>query len=284
MRKRFIFRLLLALLLITALSWLIYYTRPTKVVNDSLTKLANSDTQTFRAAISITNPTATQDILGEQATIELVIDGQFKRVPDQRDSLDAQVVLTTKTETVTLTVEANTRFIGEQAYFQITKAPPAFPALAQLKGLWMELPRGTEQQPSKLPAKKEIFTKVTKGDKQDVNGVKATTYHTVATSAAVIRMLDSIAQVLGTHLTADQITNIQQGVADAETIPADIAITPWSRQVHRISTTTTVPGSNNSMSVEFTFSDHNQPVSISVPEGAQSLTDLANTATEQNNQ
>jgi hypothetical protein len=280
MRKRFFIRLILIVIALTVISLLVYWTRPSRVVDTALAKLARSDTQHFYSAISITNPEASIDILGEKASVDLLVNGQFKREADRRDSLDATLQLTTKTETLTMLVEANARFIGDQAYFQITKAPPSLPLLAELKNIWIELPRGTQQSPAALPEQEDTFVSVKAGPRQELDGTTVKAYQAVATSAAVIRMMDSIAQVLGTHLTAEQIASIQQGVANAENVPIELAITPWSNEIRRISLVTTVPGSNNNMSIELKFTERNKPVEIAVPTDAKKLSDIAGASDE----
>lgn len=275
MRKKIIAKILAFIVIVAVVAFVLFWMRPAKVVEKSFDKLANSRTQTFSAVISVSNPQASVDILGEQASIELNVSGKFKRENDKRDSVDAVVKLSTKTETTTMTIEANTRFIGEQAYFQIIEAPATFPSLAQLKGQWIELPRGMQKDVSELPASSKAFLEIETGENKEIDGVEVKTYKVMATAAAVVRMLDSMASILGTHLTAEQISNIQLGVAAAETLPVELAITPWSREIRQIKSSTVVPGSDNTMSIEFTFRDRNQSVEITVPENAQTLSSLA---------
>lgn len=275
MRKKITAKILAFIVIVAVVAFVLFWMRPAKVVEKSFDKLANSRTQTFSAVISVSNPQASVDILGEQASIELNVSGKFKRENDKRDSVDAVVKLSTKTETTTMMIEANTRFIGEQAYFQIIEAPATFPSLAQLKGQWIELPRGMQKDVSELPASSKAFLEIETGENKEIDGVEVKTYKVMATAAAVVRMLDSMASILGTHLTAEQISNIQLGVAAAETLPVELAITPWSREIRQIKSSTVVPGSDNTMSIEFTFRDRNQSVEITVPENAQTLSSLA---------
>lgn len=275
MSKKKGLRIFVLIVVVAVVVFVLFWIRPKKVVQDSLDNLAKSKTQVFNAVIFVSNPQASIDILGEQASVELTVDGVFRREDSARDSIDAVVKLTTKTETASMLIEVNTRFIGEQAYFQILRAPPTFPALVELKGQWIELPRGTQKEVSELSGSSEVFLEVEAGEEREVDGVKVKTYKTVATAAAVVRMLDSVASILGTHLSAEQIGNIQQGIADAETLPVELAITPWSREIRQIRSSTTVPGSDNNMSIEFTFKDRNKPVEIIVPENAQTLGSIA---------
>lgn len=275
MSKRIVIRILILFIALLLVSFFIFWNRPSRIVDKAFVKLGASTTQHFYSAVSISNPAASVDILGEPASVDLLVDGKFKREVNQRDSLDATLQLTTKTETLTMLIEANTRFIGDQAYFQITKAPPSLPALSQLKNLWIEMPRGTQQAPSTLPAQTETFLTVKAGPRQEIDGTKVKLYYATATSSAVIRMMDAIAKILGTHLTADQVNNIQQGVASAEMVPIELAITPWSNEIRRLSLATTVPGSNNTMSIEFKFTERDEPVEITVPPDAKSLSDIA---------
>jgi hypothetical protein len=284
MRVKTVFKILVLLIAVITAAFILFWMRPAKVVQDAFEKLAISSSQAFQATISVSNPQASVDILGEQASVNLDIDGKFTREDNKRDSFEATVQLTTKTETLTLLIEANTKFIDEKAYFQITRTPSTIPTLAQLKGQWIELPRGTKKEASTLPEKNRTFTKVEAGDKQEIDGVTTKTYHATATSAAVIRMLDSIASILGTHLTAEQINNIQQGIAEAENLPIELAVTPWTREIRRIKSSTTVPNSNNNIDIQFTFSDRNKLFVITAPEGAQTLGSIAGLKTDQNRQ
>lgn len=280
MRKKTALIIFTLLVSISLLAFALFWLRPAKVVQDAFTKLATSDTQSFNAIISISNPQASLDILGEQASIQLDVNGKFKRENDKQDSLEAAVKLTTKTETVTMIMEANIIFIGEQAYFQIIKAPPAFPALAQLKGQWIEIPRGMQEEVKKTPVSGKIFLDIKSNERLEINGVSTKIYKTTATSAAVVRMLDSIASILGTNLSEKQKNEIQKGVADTETIPVNLAIAPWSREIRQIKSYTVIPSTKSAITIEFTFTDRNQPVIINAPDNAQTLSNIAGLKTD----
>ncbi len=260
---------------IGVISFIWWRQRPMRVVEEAAQKLVEAQTQRFSSVVKIENSQATKDILGEQATVELAVDGVYARQKDARDSVDAHVVLTTKTESVTLLVEGNIKFIGDKAYFEITKAPLAFPALVQLKGMWVEIPRGAGVADSKLKSDEKLFTEVKRGRTWEGQGKKARVYQVTATRAAVILTLDGIAKILGTHLSDAQIGSIRDGIASTDTVPVEMAIAPWQRELYQIKTATKVPGNNNNVSVEINFSDRDKKVEIAVPEGARKLEDLA---------
>ena len=280
MRIKTFFRILIIIVAVVAVAFLIFWIRPKAVVQSAFNKLANSDTQSFGAIVSISNPQAAMDILGEKSSIELDVKGKFKREKTGRDSIDAVVKLTTNSESITMLTEVNIKFVGEQSYFQVVKAPPTFPALVQLKGEWIEIARGTQRDVSELPIAGEIFLEVKSGDKREVNGDNTKVYQAKATSAAVIHMLDNIASILGTHLSTEQIKGIQEGIASAESMPVELAITPWSREIRQIKSSTVVPDSNNTMSIEFTFADRNEVVEIEAPSNAQTLGSMAGVGTD----
>jgi len=280
MRIKTFFRILIIIVAVVAVAFLIFWIRPKAVVQSAFNKLANSDTQSFGAIVSISNPQAAMDILGEKSSIELDVKGKFKREKTGRDSIDAVVKLTTNSESITMLTEVNIKFVGEQSYFQVVKAPPTFPALVQLKGEWIEIARGTQRDVSELPIAGEIFLEVKSGDKREVNGDNTKVYQAKATSAAVIHMLDNIASILGTHLSTEQIKGIQEGISSAESMPVELAITPWSREIRQIKSSTVVPDSNNTMSIEFTFADRNEVVEIEAPSNAQTLGSMAGVGTD----
>jgi len=268
--------LFLFLLLVVVIAGTVYYnSRPVKILQSALVNLADSQSQAFTADISVSNPQASLDILGEQASVELKIVGQYERQDKNRSNVEALARLTTKTATTTWLLEANTKFIDDQAYFQITQAPPTLPALAGLKGQWITLPRGSSGAPEELPDQQRTFLAADFINSQNFDGDKVKIYQASATSIAVIRILDGIAAVLGTHLTAEQINQIQEGIAQQANLPVEIAITPWSREVRYIKSTTTVPPNNNTISIAFTFSNRNQPVAIIAPPDAKTLGEIA---------
>lgn len=274
-RKRLAFSMIGGLLLISLATFIWLRQRPVRVVEAAIQKLVEAQTQGFKSVIRIENSQATQEILGEQATIELNVDGVYAREEDKRDSVDAQVLLTTKTDSVTLSVEGNVRFIDNKAYFEVTKAPMSFPAIAALKGQWIEMPRGEGTEGNKVENDEPMFTEVKKGKAWRAQDKKARTYNATATRAAVIGMLDGVARILGTHLSDEQVQSIREGIANTETLPVDLAVAPWRRELYQIKTVATVPGNSNNISVEINLADRNKKVEITAPEGARKLEDLA---------
>lgn len=269
--KKILFLLIIVVLVAGAITFIVYRMEPENVVEGALNNLAEADTKAFEAKISVSNPQASVDMLGEEAAIELDIDGRYKRMEEQRDSVDASIGFTTKTETLTMLAEGKARFIDDKAYFKVTKSPAIFPILAQLKGQWIEMTRGEKQEKADFEFEDEPLVNVEAGGKREVGGVSVRVYEAEATSAAVINMLDGVASVLGTRLTEDQIKGIRERVEGTKNVPVELAVDPWTRELKQIRSTTVIPDNNNTIDIEFTFSDIEDPVEIMAPENAQSL-------------
>jgi hypothetical protein len=255
-------------LLLVAAGGMWWRQRPGNVAGDALAKLGAARTQRFNANLTIDNPTTTQ--AGQAAQVQLLLDGEFQRQEEQRDSLAAKVQLVTETEGLAIRIEGDTRFIGDKAYVRIATAPQTFPLLVQLKDRWLELPRGGAAGEGAATGEELLFTEVRRSGTETVNGARVAVYSAQATSAAVVRLLDNIADILGTRLTAEQIAGIQQGINGVETVPLTLKITPWTHELVELSTTLAIPGSNT---VHFTLKprDRNESFDITVPEGATTL-------------
>ena len=255
------------MLILAGLWW---WQRPSRVVTAAVEKLGAAQTQQFKADLQLANAPAGEALLGQPSEVQLLLQGAFERKADQRDSLTSAVQLITATEGLTLRVEGETRFIGDQAYVRIISSPPTFPVLVQLKDTWLSLPRGADSSASEARLPEQLFTEVDRVGSEKVNDRRATKYSAQATSEAVVQLLDSIADLLGTRLTDEQINNIRQSVAGGSTVPIDIWVSPVSRELIKLAATLTIPGSNT---IGFTFepSARNEPVDISVPENPVSL-------------
>jgi hypothetical protein len=255
-------------MLILAVSWWQY---PGHVVKASLGKLGAAKTQQFDASLVINNTEASQNLVGQQAQVQLLLGGEFERRQDERDSLAADVRLITETEGLTVNIEAATRFIGDKAYLQITKSPPSLPVLIQLKNQWLELPRGDAATAETAKPTGPLFINVQRiGRDEKIDGQTVTAYTADATAGAIVRLLDNMADILGTRLTAEQIDNVRRGITGIETVPVQLWITPFSHELVKLSSTLTVPGSNT-ITFELKPTDRNKLVEITVPEGAVTL-------------
>ncbi len=269
MRRRYliIFTVIITAAILAAVWW---WRRPERVVTAAVVKLADAKTQRFTADLTIANSGAAQQVLGQPATVVMRLNGAFARRESERDALTADVELVTETEGITLRVEGTTRFIGDKAYVHITTAPATFPLLAQLKDQWIELPRGGQSNDNSAASGDELFSTVDRGSRTKIAGDWVTVYNANATGQAVIRLLDGIADVLGTRLTAEQIDGIRQAVAADATVPVEVWATPWTHELRRLSASLPVPN-QTTISFVLTLAERNQAQDIAVPANAQTL-------------
>jgi hypothetical protein len=279
MQKRLLGLILLIVVIAGASLWW-YWQRPTKVVDDALAQLGTADTQHFHAVVVLENAAATQQILGEQGQVELNIDGVFARQPEKRDALAMNIALTNKTESVSIQLEGELRFIEEQAYLLIKKAPQVVPLLAHIKGTWIRLPRGGQQKERETPTPEQLFTNINRQGTEKVADATARKYRAVATGAAVLHLLDGIAELLGTQLTEDQIAGIRQSLGEVQEMPVELWITPWKHELKQLKTVLAVPG-GNTINFTLTLQERNKPADITVPEGNVTLEETLQTAIAQ---
>ncbi len=257
-----------------------FWQRPIKVISDAFASLADADTQQFSAAVLLENATATTQLLGEQGQVELNIDGSFARQDDKRDSLTMTVALTSKTESVSVQIEGEMRFIDEHAYILIKKAPQAVPLLAQLKGTWIRLPRGGQQTAPKVETNDQLFANIARQRRERIADATTNKYQATATTTAVLRLLDGIADLLGTRLTEEQIVGIRQSLAEVKEVPVELWITPLTHELKQLHTTFTVSG-GNTVSFTLALNDRNEPIDMAVPEGAVTLEEMLRAAIPQ---
>src|SRR5581483_9113605 len=115
------------LLIVVGLWW--YQQRPERVVNEALANLAAAQTEQFQATATVANNAATKKLLGEQGQVQLDLSGAFKKQATAA-ALRSTVAVTIKTDTLSVQLAGEARFIGDTAYLMITKVPNAvFPAL-----------------------------------------------------------------------------------------------------------------------------------------------------------
>lgn len=252
----------------TAGAWWTFQ-RPHRVVDDALTKLAQATTQRFTAALELENNPATTATLGEAAHVHLNLQGVFKR-QSSRPALQSAVTLTMRSESVSLELDGEVRFVDDQAYFLISKTPPVFPAILQLKGKWVTIPRGGDTEDQSAPPPGQLFTTIKSTGSAERHGVRTHRYEATATQAAVVRFMNALAQVLGTQLTDQQLTELKEGMAKVETVPVTFWITPLSHQLKALEATLVVPG-GNTVHLSLDLLDRNQPATITPPDNATSL-------------
>lgn len=271
--------LVLALVVILALVF-----RPAAVVERALVRLGEAETAAFRARLLLENNTATQEILGEEGHVEFALDGVWRRDGrGGRHALVSDVDVTTKTDSVSVAISGEARFIDDQVYFFVERSPRIFPALVALKDQWLSVPRGGSPAGevagtrSDMPA--EFFVSVDRVGTEEIDGVITVKYQTVVGDEAVVRMMDSMADLFGTQLTATQIADIRASVAMVGALPVEVWVDRWSQNVRQLSSVLAVPGGNT---VRFTLilDDLNKQVAILVPEGATSLAEVVGAVEE----
>lgn len=250
---------------------IIWYQRPTKTVTDAFAKAGEAQTQAFRAQVTLTNAGTAEQLLGEQGTVEVVLDGVFERQENQRAALQSAVSLVARSDSVAVEIEGNVRFVGDKVYLEVKKAPPAIPVLVQLKDRWIELPRGGEA-PGETAAAGEaaLFTNVKRVGREEVAGKSTLKYEATVTEAAIVQFMDAIARLLGTQLTTEQIDNLRQNLAERNDLPITIWATPLQHELRQFAINL-APGSEAQIRYTITLTDRNQAVTITAPEGAQTL-------------
>lgn len=271
---------LVVLVVVVVGGGVVYLQRPSLVVAQAVSKFGDADSAAFAATLQLENAQATQQQLGEQGTIELQLDGVFARQEAEQDTLQADVVFATKTESVSVNIEGEVRFISDKAYLYVEKAPQMLAPLAQLKGMWLELERGPAVAEETRTAPEQLFVNIERTGTAELNGETVTVYKAVADDQAVIVMMDSMAELLGTRLTQEQITNLRSSVGRVQQVPVELKVKRWSRQLRQLRAVLDVPGGNK-VNFTLTITDTNQPVKVTVPEGAVSLTEAAQALQQQ---
>lgn len=253
---------------------LVFISRPGRVAREAVESLAEAKTGAFVATVQLENAQATQQLLGEAGSVEIVLDGVFLRreKDNERDRLQADVTVTTKTDSLSLTLEGEARFVGDKAYLFIEKSPAAFGALTQLKGQWLELPRGDASQPAETAISSDFFTKVERDGSANLSDVSVVKYTAQAHEAGVVRMMDSIAELLGTRLTDAQVNSIRGSVQKVGHVPVELWVARWGTQPKQLAATIEVPGGNK-MRFVLQLKQLNAKVVIAAPEKAVPLSD-----------
>lgn len=262
----------------------VWYTqRPSRAVEAAVEQLAAAKTANYRLQLQLENVAASQQLLGEQGSVEFTAVGAFAREENNgqdspaRSALQADIVLLTKTESVSVAVEGEVRFVGNKLYFHITKLPPLYALLNQLKGQWFEIPRGEEMATPPPVTDEDHFQAIKRVGRETIDGESAVKYEAVAKEAAVVGMMDSVAEVLATRLTAQQLGSLRQSVDEAGEVPVELWISPWSNELRQLRANVTVPG-GNTMHFTLNITDTGAPVTITVPESATPLSDFVQAA------
>lgn len=274
MSQRTFWLILIGAALIIAGAAVAYANRPAAAVERAFTNLAKATTADFSTQINIGNSTATSALLGEEGSIDLVLDGVWAEQAGP-DALSTKVTFTTQTESVSIKIKGEVRLVDDKLYFLITNTPPAFPALVQLKGQWLAIDRGASQgEAASALLTADKFSRIDRVGVEKIGDEPSVHYAATATDEAIIGLMDNLAGILGTSLSADQISQIRDSVSQVKTVPLDIWIKRWGSDIRQLKATIAVPGGN---SVQFTlrFNQLNQEVSITAPSGAKSLQELS---------
>lgn len=256
------------LVILAGLFW--QYQRPERLVTTAVSKLVDAQSQKFAATIELGNAPATQALLGEAGTINLTLNGSYDRPEEKRPSLETTIVVLAKTDSVSMQLEGELRLIEDKAYLFVKTAPQRIPALAQLRGKWVELPRGNASEAPASELSGPLFANVKRAGRETINKQSTSKLTGEATSTAIVRFLEGVAEIVGTSLTNEQLASLQSSLTSKETVPVTLWVAPWSRQLRQVSLALQGPN-NQRTSYTIQFSDPNQKTTITVPEGAQTL-------------
>ncbi len=276
-------RLLLGLLILLvggAGALLFWAYRPAAAVERAFTKLQAATTADFVTHLQLENNASTQQLLGEEGSVDIDLAGQWER-QDGPDALATHITLTTQTKSLQITIAGELRLIEDKLYLLITTTPQAFPALVQLKDQWIVMDRGATAETAPVIADTStLFTSVDRRGVEKIGDTSTVHYVAPASNEAVVSFMDSLAGILGTSLSEEQINQIRTSVTDIETIPLDLWIARWGSDLKQLKTALTVPGGN---AVQFTlqFNALNQPVQIAAPTDARSLEEILQATTPQ---
>lgn len=252
------------LIVALVLGGIIWWQQPARVVDGAIRQLAATDRQRFQAELRMENVEATQQLLGEKSAVTITLDGAYDRRAGRRPALAAQMTVGAKTESVSLEIAGEIRFIDDQAYFIITKAPVTLTGLASLRGRWLELPRGAVGESQPTVRGEQLFTNVKRvGDRR---------YQAIGQAATIVHFMNHVANLLGTQLTVAQIEELRRNVASVETLPVELWITPWRHELQQLVATLKAP-SGNDVYLTLKFSAAGEPVIVEAPAGAKNIQD-----------
>lgn len=267
------FYIVLATVILLALIGLYVYTqRPARAVSNAIQKLGQAETSHFRAEIALDQAPAAQALLKEATGLTIVLDGSFDRKGTERDSLASDITINAKSDSVSLDLNGEMRLIGDQAYLLVKTAPSAIPVLAALKDKWVELPRGGQVAAATTSSESPLFQAVQRLGREEVNGQSTVKYEAIATEPGVVALMNNIAGMLGTALTDDQIGQLRNNLSGIQNLPITLWITPLSHELVQLQAQ--LP--NGAVRYTLTFSDRNQSVDHTVPDGAKPVNDILN--------
>lgn len=272
MPKKVFYVVLAALVILALIGVYVYTQRPSRVVSNAVSKLAQTETSRFRAEIALDQAQAAQALLKEATGLMITLNGSFDRKGAQRDSLASDITINAKSDSVSLDLNGELRLHGDQAYLLVKTAPSAIPVLAALKDKWVELPRGGQVAAAATSPEGPLFQEVKRAGREAINGQAVVKYETIATEQGVLALMNNIAGMLGTALTDDQIGQLRTNLSGIQNLPVTLWITPLSHELVQLQAE--LP--NGAVHYTLTFFDRNQPVDHTVPAGAKPANDILN--------
>ncbi len=273
-RSRLKLLLLIGLLVIILVGIFVYVNRPSAVADRALGKLAAAQTANFSARINLANSSSTEQLLGEAGTVDIGLKGQWKREQGP-DALATHIALTTQTDSLSVKIEGEIRLLADKIYWQITTTPQAFPALVRLKDQWVVIGREQDTAEEKpVQIKGHVFTTVKRAGSEAINGVPTVHYTAIASEGTMIRLMDGLADVLGTSLSAAQIEQVKASVARVPNVPVELWVKRFSSELKQLRISLAVPD-GNTVQFTLTFDSLNEPVTVEAPAGAKTLQEIA---------
>lgn len=252
-----------------------YYYNPEQIVNAAVAKMGEASEQEFAATFHFTNNEQTRALLGESGQVELTVNGVYKHEADNQPAdVHSDILLTAKTDSVSLQLAAKVRLVGDKIYIYIEKAPPMFPALAQLRGQWVELPRTVQMTNPLTAATEELLQNITYKGKEVVANHTTYRYQAVATQTAVVRTIDTIVRLMGSQLTEEHISQLKDSMQDMQQLSVDLWIRPLTRQVQQIRTTWTT-STGNGTDITIVLNTPKQELTIERPADVVTIESLA---------
>jgi hypothetical protein len=271
------FSISIILIIIVVVGGTLYWFNTHASIDKAMNNLSYLKTSEYTAHVVLNNTSATQQLLGENGTIDITLAGAFDRKV-QPANLQAELNLAVKTNSVSLGLDGELKMIKDKFYAIINTAPASIPLFAQLKGQWIEMPRNASNTNSsvELPST-NLLTKITRVGNESINNENTVHYKAVATSDAIVAMTTNMAHIIGSQLTSAQADEIRAGVTKTGDVPVDLWITPWSNQMRKMSAVIPVPNSNT-INFDLTLINGNKSVDITVPQGAETLQQAAKNA------
>lgn len=257
-----------AVLLLVLVAIIGYTLRPSAVVDRAIRRLALLGSAQIVATVELTNAEATEALIGEQGVVTLVFDGAMRRSAEGPDEAAGDLTMTIATDSVQLEAQGQLRLIGDTLYLLVEQAPPVFPALVQLKGQWLALPRGTGSFTATDREDAEPFVSYQRVARDSAAG--ATRYRVEATGDAVVGLMDELADFLGTELSTEQVNALANSLDRSRTVPVAIWIKPFTQKVVRLEAALAAV-SGNVVRFALDVAAHNEPVTITIPADARTI-------------